>query len=154
MALMKPPRLSAAQPLLGHLLRLSFMKGSIYTVRFSEFFTESLGLAPLRDESAFHQGKALPMSGAGLWNGQRSIFKLARIRCGWIRKPRTRRMKTPRRSLADVQLYLFKRGNNHMSDQMGWAHLTAYDKRRARVYDATLISKANQPNSPNHDHYE
>ena len=58
MALMKRPRLAAAQPLPGHLLRLSFIDGSVYTVRFAEFFAESPGLAPLRDESAFLTGAA------------------------------------------------------------------------------------------------
>ncbi|TXT23781.1 MAG: hypothetical protein FD131_5154, partial [Rhodocyclaceae bacterium] len=58
MALMKRPRLTAAQPLPGHLLRLSFVDGSIYTLRFAEFFAESPGLAPLREESAFLQGAA------------------------------------------------------------------------------------------------
>lgn len=58
MALMKRPRLKAAHPLPGHLLRLSFIDGSIYTVRFAEFFAESRALAPLRDEAAFLRGGA------------------------------------------------------------------------------------------------
>ena len=58
MALMKRPRLTEAQPLPGHLLRLVFVDGSTYTVRFSEFFADSPGLAPLREESAFLAGAA------------------------------------------------------------------------------------------------
>jgi DNA-binding XRE family transcriptional regulator len=53
MAQMKRPRLAAIEPLAGHLLRVTFVDGSIYTLRFAEFFDESPGLAPLRDEAAF-----------------------------------------------------------------------------------------------------
>lgn len=58
MAHMKRPRLAQAQPLPGHLLRLAFVDGSVYTLRFGEFFAESKGLAPLRDERAFLAGAA------------------------------------------------------------------------------------------------
>ncbi len=53
MAPMNRPRLSAAQAMPGHLLKLTFRNGASYVIRFAEFFEESLGLAPLRNESAF-----------------------------------------------------------------------------------------------------
>lgn len=53
MAPMKRPRLTAAQAMPGHLLKLSFRNGASYVLRFAEFFDESPGLAPLRDPAAF-----------------------------------------------------------------------------------------------------
>ncbi len=53
MASMKRPRLTAAQAMPGHLLKLTFRNGASYVLRFAEFFDESPGLAPLRNENAF-----------------------------------------------------------------------------------------------------
>ena len=53
MASMKRPRLTSAQALDGHLLRVIFRNGAEYTLRFDEFFNESPGLAPLRRKAAF-----------------------------------------------------------------------------------------------------
>jgi len=50
---MKRPRLTAAQAMPGHLLKLTFRNGASYVLRFAEFFDESPGLAPLRNENAF-----------------------------------------------------------------------------------------------------
>ena len=53
MASMKRPRLKAVQALDGHVLRVIFRNGSKYSLRFTEFFDESPGLAPLRNKAAF-----------------------------------------------------------------------------------------------------
>jgi len=53
MASMKRPRLTAAQAMPGHLLKLTFRNGASYVLRFAEFFDESPRLAPLRNENAF-----------------------------------------------------------------------------------------------------
>lgn len=53
MASMKRPRLKAVEALNGHLLRVTFRNSAEYTLRFDEFFADSKGLAPLRNEDAF-----------------------------------------------------------------------------------------------------
>ena len=53
MASMKRPQLREVQAMPGHLLKLTFRNGASYVLRFAEFFDESPGLAPLRDENAF-----------------------------------------------------------------------------------------------------
>lgn len=55
MASMKRPQLREVQAMPGHLLKLTFRNGASYVLRFAEFFDESPGLAPLRDENAFMQ---------------------------------------------------------------------------------------------------
>ncbi|MBI4740920.1 MAG: DUF2442 domain-containing protein [Betaproteobacteria bacterium] len=53
MAPMKRPRLQGAEVLAGYRLRLTFIDGSVFTVRFDEFWDESPGLEPLRNPQAF-----------------------------------------------------------------------------------------------------
>ncbi len=53
MALMKRPRLKAIEVLPNLCLHLTFLNDNVYTVDFKPFFSESKGLAPLRDPGAF-----------------------------------------------------------------------------------------------------
>lgn len=50
---MKRPRIKKVEPMAGHLLRITFIGGSVYTLRFAEFFSESIGLVPLKNEGEF-----------------------------------------------------------------------------------------------------
>jgi hypothetical protein len=50
---MKRQRFKAVKALAHHKLRMTFIDGSVMTVDFNPFFTESPGLAPLRNQAAF-----------------------------------------------------------------------------------------------------
>jgi len=55
MASMKRPRFTALKALPDHKLHMTFTDGSHATVDFTHFFTQSPGLAPLRDPAVFAQ---------------------------------------------------------------------------------------------------
>jgi len=55
MAPMKRPRFSALKALPGHRLHMTFIDGSEFIVDFTQFFSESPGLEPLRNEEVFRQ---------------------------------------------------------------------------------------------------
>ncbi|WP_295392976.1 DUF2442 domain-containing protein [uncultured Thiodictyon sp.] len=63
MALMKRPRLSGAEALTGHRLRLTFVDGRTYTLDFTPLLDASPGLAPLREASAFAGARVIPGEG-------------------------------------------------------------------------------------------
>ena len=60
---MKRPRLRGIETLPGHRMRLNFIDGSLFTVKFTPFFEHSPGLAPLRDETAFAQAAIIEGEG-------------------------------------------------------------------------------------------
>jgi len=68
MASMKRPRLTSAEPLTGHRLRLTFIDGSSYTLDFKPLLDASPGLAPLREAAAFAGAMVIPGEGwAVVW---------------------------------------------------------------------------------------
>lgn len=68
MASMKRPRLSGAEPLPGHRLRLTLIDGRTDTLDFLLLIDASPGLAPLRDAAAFAQATIIPGEGwAVVW---------------------------------------------------------------------------------------
>jgi hypothetical protein len=65
---MKRPRLSSAEPLAGHRLRLTFIDGCTYVLDFLPLLESSPGLAPLRDAAAFAGATLIPGEGwAVVW---------------------------------------------------------------------------------------
>ncbi len=68
MASMKRPRLTSAEPLTEHRLRLTFIDGSTYTLDFTPLLDASPGLAPLREAAAFAGATVIPGEGwAVVW---------------------------------------------------------------------------------------
>ncbi|WP_295429503.1 DUF2442 domain-containing protein [uncultured Thiodictyon sp.] len=65
---MKRPRLTSAEPLTEHRLRLTFIDGSTYTLDFTPLLDASPGLAPLREAAAFAGATVIPGEGwAVVW---------------------------------------------------------------------------------------
>ena len=63
MAPMTRPRLKQVEPLPDFTLKLTFVNDATFVVDFKPFFTESPGLAPLRDPVIFAQAVMIPGEG-------------------------------------------------------------------------------------------
>lgn len=63
MAQMKRARLKNVEALANYILRLTFVDDTVYSVSFEEFFTESSGLEPLKNPTAFSKATLVPGEG-------------------------------------------------------------------------------------------
>jgi len=63
MAQMKRPRLKKIEALADHILSLTFMDDSVFTVNFEGLFIESPGLAPLKNPAVFSHATLVPGEG-------------------------------------------------------------------------------------------
>ena len=70
MAQMKRARLKKVEALANHILRLTFVDDSVYNVSLEELFTESPGLAPLKNPTAFSKATLVTDEGWAVeWPG-------------------------------------------------------------------------------------
>jgi len=70
MAQMKRPRLKKIEALANYILRLTFVDDSVYSVSIEELLTESPGLAPLKNSTAFSKATLVPGEGWAVeWPG-------------------------------------------------------------------------------------
>lgn len=63
MAQMTRPRFAAVETLDGFRMKLTFVNGTVFTVDFTQFFSDSPGLLPLKDPEEFARATIAPGEG-------------------------------------------------------------------------------------------